>query len=193
MGFFDPPDELHSAGGSKLFPMLPGCRGAAQFSPGKQVYRHTLTRTWGAHKPGPYALWIGMNPSTALADRDDPTIRRELIYTMRWLPVACYIKINVCDYRATEPGDLLKPGVRPCSPRNIPLACHLIRNAHTIVVGWGNVGARLPEAVADMESALRANAEGRVWCLELNESGSPKHPLYVKGDTPLQEYRLGLA
>jgi hypothetical protein len=40
----------------------------------------------------------------------------------------------------------------------------------------------------DVESALRADGH-RLWCFGLNKGGTPKHPLYVKGETPLVEFK----
>lgn len=45
------------------------------------IYRYNLTRTWGA---GPIATFLMLNPSTADADVDDPTIRRCLGFAKSW-------------------------------------------------------------------------------------------------------------
>jgi len=39
-----------------------------------RTYRYSLSRIWDKKKK--YALFIGLNPSTANKDADDPTIRR---------------------------------------------------------------------------------------------------------------------
>jgi DNA (cytosine-5)-methyltransferase 1 len=44
------------------------------------TYRYLLTRTWG---PGPGVLFVMLNPSTADADHDDPTLRRADAYGRR--------------------------------------------------------------------------------------------------------------
>lgn len=46
----------------------------ATFSPCR-VYRYALWRRWGS---GQYAMFIGLNPSTADEYSDDPTIRRRM-------------------------------------------------------------------------------------------------------------------
>ena len=72
---------MHDPGGSRRFAMLPGVDGKAEFSPCGQ-YRYWLSRDWGFRRFSggrePFVLWIGMNPSTAEAEVDDPTIRREI-------------------------------------------------------------------------------------------------------------------
>jgi hypothetical protein len=61
-------------------PLLAGT-GSAVFSPDK-AYRYRLQRTWG--DSGRHATWIMLNPSTADAMEDDPTIRRCTAFTKAW-------------------------------------------------------------------------------------------------------------
>ncbi len=64
----------HDPGGKIKTKLPPNVRGDAVFSPcGK--YRCWLTRDWGPVN-SPRVLWILMNPSTADAEHNDPTITR---------------------------------------------------------------------------------------------------------------------
>ena len=55
--------------------------GTALFSP-CQRFRYTLTRTWDETKSG--VAFICLNPSTATATEDDPTIRRCIGFAKTW-------------------------------------------------------------------------------------------------------------
>lgn len=176
----------HDPGGKVRLPLLPGMTGGASFSDCGR-YRHALQRWWGK-KNGPYVLWIGMNPSTAEADVDDPTIRRELVHSQK-LPVAGYVKVNVCDFRATKPEALRAPGVVPCSSVNVSTIIMLARAAHTVVAAWGSMHVSLQIYVREVERNLK-NEGVILHCLGTTKSGNaPRHPLYVSYDTPLQEFR----
>lgn len=63
------------------------------------------------------------------------------------------------------------------------------QNASRVVLAWGKVPKVLePHAKATL-AALRAS--GRMLeCFGLNQDSSPKHPLYLRSDTPLMEYPL---
>ena len=47
-----------------------------------RMYRYGLSRVWD--KSRPYVLYIGLNPSTADENKDDPTIRRSVDYVCKW-------------------------------------------------------------------------------------------------------------
>jgi hypothetical protein len=51
-----------------------------------------------------------------------------------------------------------------------------------VVAAWGN---HCDEARA---SRILSLINGKVHCLDTNMSGAPKHPLYVKNNTPPQLY-----
>jgi len=61
-------------------------QGSAIFSPCRE-YRYSLWRKWGglfAPDYKGYVMFIGLNPSTADENRDDPTIRRCIAFTKAW-------------------------------------------------------------------------------------------------------------
>lgn len=160
-----------------------------------ECYRTWLTRFWGRRPsrheflPPHFVLWIGLNPSTADAGHNDPTIGRECDFAMEW-DADAIVKCNIADFRATKPEMLLVPGVEPRSKINLPLIRDIARHADKIVVAWGSMDKvrSLVHLAVDTESALRADGH-RLFCLGLTKNGSPRHPLYVLGGTPLVEFR----
>jgi hypothetical protein len=129
---------------------------------------------------------IGMNPSTADAGANDPTVTREWGFTVRE-GYTGLVKVNVGDYRATSPKDLSAPGVVACSPDNIPLILDEALRADRVIVCFGKVPGPLVAASQELIEGLRA-VQVPLWCFGTNKDGSPKHPLYLRADTPLVRY-----
>jgi hypothetical protein len=128
-------------------------------------------------------LWIGMNPSTAEADVDDPTIRREIAFTKRE-GFEGYAKCNVMDYRATDPKRLLDEDVAPTSRDNLHFIANYAQAASKIVVCWGKLPKKLKRYARRVTHMLREEGH-TLMCLGCNSDGSPKHPLYVHSDLSL--------
>jgi len=161
----------HDPGGKIRLPLQPGVRGSALFSKCGR-YRHHLRRYWG-YCDAPFVLFIGMNPSTAEADVDDPTIRKEIHFT-RSLGFTDYGKVNVMDFRATDPKALMN--VAPCSEDNLPHIILLAAAAALVVCAWGALPKPLRRYADDVQSALR---EHQLYCMGKTKDGSPRHPLYL--------------
>ena len=171
----------------------------AYVSPCK-MYRYLLTRQWNHPNAGLsdtqiHAMGMGrdlkqmvfvmLNPSTADAYEDDPTIRRCVSFARRegydMLHVA-----NLYAGRATKPSDLYKMG-DPVGPENERVWSKIKKHAEdnvAIVCAWG----------ADRRARIQAQRflnfmDGRaLHCLGTTKDGSPKHPLYLKSDAPLVLY-----
>lgn len=175
----------HDPGGKVRLAMLPGTRGNAGFSECGR-YRHWLSRNWQppGEMPPKALLFIGMNPSTAEADVDDPTIRREIEFSKRF-GASAYVKVNVMDYRATSPKQLLAQGVNPCSDENREVIRRAAESAAKIIVCWGKLHRPLRRYADNTLGILRGR---ELWCLGKNADGSPRHPLYLPGATPLEKF-----
>jgi hypothetical protein len=177
----------HNPGGKIKVALPNGVCGTAEFSACGR-YRHLLTRDWGfrIHNPlSPLVVWIGMNPSTATADVDDPTMIRIRGFTAR-LGFSSYAMCNVMDYRATHSNMLI--GFGPiCSPENIPTILRVCENATMIIAAWGVIDQRLKSYQTRLEERLRL-AEYSLFCLGYTKNGSPRHPLYVRKDAALIGY-----
>ncbi|WDR05817.1 DUF1643 domain-containing protein [Devosia rhodophyticola] len=175
----------HDPGGKVRLALMSGVNGDARFSADGR-YRQLMRRWTGDAFPSRYVLFIGMNPSTADAEVNDPTCAREWSFTQRE-GYAAMIKANVGDYRATDPKMLLAPGVEAVSPENLPLINQAAADAALIVLCHGKLNKALAPAGRALVDALRAESRP-LWCFGINADGSPKHPLYLRGDTPLQPF-----
>lgn len=165
---------LHDPGGKVRLPLQPGVRGSALFSECGR-YRHCLRRNWGDFD-APYAMFIMMNPSTADHDIDDPTIRKDIYFTKRLGFTSC-LMVNVMDYRATSPKELLS--VNPRSDANLPFIVEMSKNAIIIIAAWGALAGKLRRYADDVVIAL---CDRQLFCMGKTASGSPRHPLYLPND-----------
>jgi hypothetical protein len=171
--------------GRSLKPLGPG---TATFSPCEK-WRYELTRDLTnyprpveMHPPRGVLLSIGLNPSTATCDDDDPTIHKESLYTIMW-GYAIYIKANAYGYRATVPADMFaardRGGIDIVGPGNDAAiraaVARVRREGGRVLAAWGgNIEPDRQRAVA----RLLANVE--VVCVRRNNDGTPMHPLYAR-------------
>ena len=172
----------HDPGGKVRLALMQGVKGDAVFSDDGR-YRPLMRRWLGEAFPERYILFIGMNPSTADATVNDPTCAREWTFARRE-GFDAMIKANVGDYRATHPKMLLEPGVVPSSPANLPAIRAAAAGAGKVVLCHGKLNKALAPAGADLVAAMREDGID-LWCFGVNGDGSPKHPLYLRADTPL--------
>src|SRR5439155_12676179 len=68
-------------------------------------YRWTLSRWWDNRHGGPWIGWIMLNPSTADARQDDPTIRRCIGFSRAWGFSGCRV-CNLYALRSKTPRGL---------------------------------------------------------------------------------------
>ena len=150
---------------------------SAVFSPCRN-YRYSLTRAWKlSQKP---ALFIGLNPSTADENNDDPTIRRCMHYAYEW-GFGGLIMLNLFAFRATLPSDLRKSKF-PVGQENNQFIVDSQHEAGIVLVAWGNNGNLLNRDQAVLQ--LISNP----MCLNINNSGQPAHPLYQRKDISPKKY-----
>lgn len=119
-----------------------------------------------------------LNPSTADALKDDPTVRKCIAYAKRWGYGSLEV-VNLMAYRATDPAELEKlNSLTAAGPLNGDYFVAACRAAQLIVCAWGS---SLP-SWWPKRSALSAFSGFRAYYLKLNKDGNPAHPLYLKGD-----------
>jgi hypothetical protein len=177
----------HDPGGKVRTGLPAGMVGDAEFYGERNQYRLWLYRDWaGGEDNRGWPLWIGMNPSTADAHVNDPTISRIIAFSRSWGYEACYI-CNAMDYRATHPADLCQVGVVPCSDQNIENIVRLAKTAHEVILCYGLVPKILqkyPDAVVEALRSNRINLQ----CMGRTATGHPRHPLYLRSDTLLEPF-----
>lgn len=181
----------HNPGGKIRLKIPEGVKGSGKFHGPNNVYRSLLTRSWGNTQPfdgSSAVLWIGMNPSTADWEVDDPTIRRECDFTDGW-GYKNYIKCNVMDWRATKPSDI--PVGRENSQFNMIEIKSAMIVADKIVMCFGKIDMKyLASSVIETVTEITNHADYldglKIYCLGTNQDGSPKHPLYLKKTTELE-------
>jgi hypothetical protein len=161
-------------------PLLAG-KATAVFSEDR-AYRYRLTRTWGSS--GTHATWIMLNPSTADALTDDPTIRRCIAFTKAW-GLDSLLVVNLFALRATDPAGLLRHPA-PVGEANDRFIREAVAPWSVVVVAWGahKIAAARSQAVLDMLAARVAS----VGCLGVTRDGCPRHPLYVPASQPLESF-----
>ena len=138
-----------------------------------EKYRYSLTREWDSSKEK--ILFLLLNPSTADAEHDDPTIRRCTNYAKLWGYGGLYIG-NIFAFRATEPTVMRKQS-DPIGPLNNGFILMLHKQAAITVAGWGSNGSFL-----NREAYIKRLLKSNIYYLKLTKDGHPGHPLYLKKD-----------
>ncbi len=143
-------------------------------------YRYRLDRRWG---DGPICGFIMLNPSTADADLDDPTIRRCIGFAKREGCGSLMVG-NLFAFRATDPM-VMADSDDPDGPENRHFLTNMAERVDgPLIAAWGSHWM-----ARDMASEWVCKTFGRrLMCLGKTKDGHPRHPLYVKGDTPLVPY-----
>jgi hypothetical protein len=128
--------------------------------------------------------WLMLNPSTADATEDDPTIRKVKGFTTR----AGYgraLVVNLFAWRATDPRDLRRAALSArdvVGRRNRAAIIEAAALSSAVVCAWGALGAA-PWARAQVSRALGwLGADARLLCLGLTKRGAPLHPLMLAYD-----------
>lgn len=156
---------------------LPGDHGAVFDASGQ--YRYRLWRTWDSDALP--VTFILLNPSTADANRDDPTLRRCLGFARAWGYGGVEV-VNLFAWRATDPA-ALRRCADPVGPDNDAAILAAVQGAGLVVSAWGNGGALHDRAAAVLRLLDGAPLAAPLACLGLTRAAHPRHPLYAPGNT----------
>jgi hypothetical protein len=148
------------------------------------LYRYTLDRIWRDDLPR--VLFVMLNPSTADASKDDPTIRKCIGFSLRWGFGGVRV-VNLFAYRETSPAKMLrqwKSGVDVIGPRNFDVLIENVDSHELVIAAWGANGKEFPR-----ESLEAIFSDKLPKCLGTS-SGNPYHPLYRPYTTELIDYKI---
>ncbi|MFM7314170.1 MAG: DUF1643 domain-containing protein [Cyanobium sp.] len=177
--------------------------GEAAFSRCGQ-YRWWLRRRWQAS--GPRLLFVGLNPSSADGCRDDPTLRRLIGFARSWGYGSLEV-LNLFAWISSDPTAL-----RQCrDPVGDRTDAWIVARTRVLTeekardravpptegnggvplwLGWGNGGGW-----RGRDQQLLEKLQGlpvRLLCLGVTAGGHPRHPLYVRGGSPLMPFAPSL-
>ena len=150
-------------------------------------YRYRLWRRW--KRSLPVVAFVMLNPSTADAQRDDPTIRRCIGFARRWGCGGIEV-VNLFALRATDPRRL-RYTRDPVGPENVAHLARAAGRASLVVAAWG-----ADPAVGTRGTELARRLSRRLRCLGVTRAGAPRHPLYLRSSAravPLARVRRAVA
>ena len=137
-------------------------------------YRYRLDRVWDPDQPR--VTWVALNPNTADATSDDPTIRRMIGFSERE-GYGGLVVVNLFAWRCRHPKDL-KQVDDPVGPDNDAHIRRAVAESAAVVAAWGAAGGLL-----DRHEEVWGLI-GEAYVLGWTKHGHPRHPLYLRGDTP---------
>ncbi len=149
-------------------------------------YRFRLYRRWSQ---APIVTFIMLNPSTADALADDPTIRRCIGFAKAWGAGGIEV-VNLFTLRATDPFQLTL-AADPIGPNANDHLAAAARSGRLLVCAWGTSNT------ASLRTAIQARAaevlgilkKRELHCLGTTKDGSPRHPLYLAATTKLVRFQ----
>lgn len=154
--------------------------------------RFSLTRDWSNGEPPVWLAIVGLNPSIADGEKDDPTMRRDMDFAAR-LGATALVKVNLVPFVATDPRHMVSmlpvwrtASVEQRNDKAIQAAAALARggNGKGVLVAWGVV----PKPIFREERRVCALLGTPIMCLGTTKDGHPRHTLYLPKTACPQEW-----
>lgn len=147
-------------------------------------YRYWLKIVWNPNLP--LLIVIGLNPSTADEQKDDPTVRRCKQWA-RNLHCGGLLMLNAFAFRATDPVDMMMAD-DPVGPENNRVLLEMTANAFITLCAWGNTGI-FKNRSQEILQMFAADGGRKLKCLRFTKLKQPEHPLFVPYAAELQELK----
>jgi hypothetical protein len=156
-------------------------RNAAHFSECGR-YRYLLTREFGGEST---CLFVMLNPSTADAEQNDPTIRRCISFAQRESFGRLEV-VNLYGFRSASPSVLFATD-DPVGDGNDREIMAALARADSVIVAWGNHAK--DDRVAEVQELIGESSKLTAHFGKTLQN-QPKHPLYLRSDAELITYAI---
>lgn len=138
------------------------------------LYRYSLWRSWD--QEGGILCLIMLNPSTADAAKDDPTVSAAIKFAQRW-GFGSLIIGNLFAWRSSSPKNLrdaveAQVGVGIDNDGELT---DMFLNADEVAVGWGSEGRRYAARVRKVHGMILTYHGRPPKCVGTTNTGDPKH------------------
>lgn len=144
------------------------------------TYRYALRRRWGRQSSRNTLMLIGVNPSVANAEKDDPTMKRCITFAKGW-GYDGLVMVNAFGFVSSNPKVMLA-AKDPIGPANDRAILFYLEQVKDVAAVWG---VNCPEERAEQ---VRRLINRPMLCLGLTKDGHPKHPVRLSGKTMLEPY-----
>jgi len=150
-------------------------------------YRYSLRRIWASEAPR--LCCVMLNPSTADATTDDPTLRRVMGFARRWGFGGVEV-VNLYGLRSRDPR-ALREATDPVGPGNPAAQRRALGRAGAVLLAWGRPGGRTEARAAflrRLRSVQAQRPELEVGVLAWTREREPVHPLYQPAERTLSPW-----
>ena len=143
-----------------------------------KTYRYQLHRSWDDSLPT--VCYVLLNPSTADATVDDPTVLR-CVERAKRLGFGSLSMVNLFSFRATKPIQMMRSKVDPIGVHTDSYITEAAEQAKMIICGWSKHGHFLGRHDYVLRFVLRPFVK-KCYALRMNKDNTPSHPLYLPYD-----------
>ena len=131
-------------------------------------------------------MFLMLNPSTADEMKSDPTVTRAKGFARSWGYGTLWV-CNIFALRATQPA-VLRKDPEPVGAENDEHILIRALQSDELICAWGNHGVHLDRGSKVLDMLETQAPDVRLGHLGMTMRNQPKHPLYLRADTPLSYF-----
>lgn len=146
-------------------------------------YRYLLWREWNSSNKT--VSFIMLNPNSADAQTNDPTITRCINFARSWGYGRLEV-VNLFAYRTSKPS-LLKQVVKPIGKDNDRYVIESVERSARVILAWGNHGVWRKQDLYVLQLLKNHN---HLYSFGITKRGCPRHPLYLRSTIKPQRYGI---
>lgn len=128
--------------------------------------------------------FILLNPTPLDPIKLNATVKRCIGFTKKWGGGSLSI-VNLYSVLEKDPKKIHTHN-RPSLTTNDKYILKSVQKAHKVILGWGDLDQSHQNRI---DRVLKLLEDRPVYCLKINKSGHPGHPLYLRKDSTLLPYK----